>query len=243
MKQAVIICLILCCVGFADAAQKEENTGFRNTLCMGVTLIDGNSEALQANAVIMTENDKEELSSLRAGMEANYGESTVSSNKEITVKNLRAFTSVNKMINSKMFGSMHGEVLYDDIAQIDYRATLGPGLGFCLVKNDQMSLSVENGPSYVWEKIADARDAYLGLRFAERCNLVISKVAKVWQSLEYLPKMDDSSDYLLNAELGAEAGMNARMNLRIVLQNKYDSTPGPNLEKNNLTLIAGISIK
>jgi len=37
--------------------------------------------------------------------------------------------------------------------------------------------------------------------------------------------------------------MTLRLNLRLVLQDKYDNTPGVGLEKNDLTLIGGIRIK
>ncbi len=39
-----------------------------------------------------------------------------------------------------------------------------------------------------------------------------------------------------------EAAVNTRVNLRLVLQNKYDSTPAMDLGKNDLTLIAGIGV-
>jgi hypothetical protein len=82
-----------------------------------------------------------------------------------------------------------------------------------------------------------------------------SDKAKIWQSAEYLPKANDFGDYLLSAEVGAEAAMNSRVSLRIVLQDKYDSTPaivladkndsasGSALNANDLTLIAGVAIK
>jgi len=37
--------------------------------------------------------------------------------------------------------------------------------------------------------------------------------------------------------------MNDRVSLRVVLQDKYDSTPGEGLEQNDVTLVAGIGIK
>lgn len=242
MKKSVIAAMCICSVHIVAVAQEAETGGCKNTLGAGVTLTDGNSETLQANAALLTEGEKEGLGSIRAGVEANYGESTVASNKETTVENIRAFASVKKTITARTFGSISADVLYDDVAQIDYRATLGPGLGFYAIKNDRTSLSVEAGPSYVWEKVADTTDDYLALRFAERYDHALSTTAKLWQSLEYLPKADDFSDYLMTAEVGAEAALNARINLRMVLQDKYDSTPGVGLEKNDLSLIAGISL-
>jgi len=227
----------------AGIAQADGTNQFKTTLSAGATMTDGNSDTKQANASLVTEGEKEGLGSVRAGIEANYGQNTVSNQDNTTVNNARFFANVKKTITPKTFGYLDGSVLHDEIADIDYRATLGPGLGVYLVKNDRTSLSVEAGPSYVWEKVEGVSDDYLALRFAERLDQALGASAKLWQSAEYLPKADDFGDYLLNTELGVQAAMTTRVSLRVVLQDKYDSTPGTGLEKSDLTLIAGIGVK
>ena len=134
-------------------------------------------------------------------------------------------------------------MLYDDIALIDYRATLGPGLGAYLVKNDQRTLTLEAGPSYVWEKVDGASNDYLALRFAERYTCQALKNAKLVQSLEYMPEAEDFDNYLLVGEIGVEAAMSDRLSLRVVLQDKYDNTPAAGKERNDLSLIAGLGLQ
>lgn len=242
---------VAACGLIAATASAQEQGPFTTSLSLGATLNDGNSETMQANASLVTEGEKKGLGSLRAGVEANYGETTtrttdnsgaITESTDTTIENARIFAGAKKTITELTFGSLNADVLYDDISKIDYRATLGPGLGLYVIKNDRTSLSVETGPSYIWEKVADVSDDYLAIRFAERCDYAFSNTAKVWQSLEYLPKADDFDDYLMNAELGAEAALNSRLNLRLVLQNKYDSTPGPGLEENDLSLVGGIGL-
>ena len=219
-----------------------DTDGFKNTFTAGLALTDGNSETMQINSALITEGEKERLGSLRAGLEGNYGESKVDGVKETTVENARLFANVKKTITRRTFAFLDGSLLYDDIAQIDYRGVIAPGVGVYLIKNAQTALFVEAAPAYVWEKVVDETDDYPAFRFAERIEHEFSPVTRVWQSMEYLPKADDFKDYLLNSELGAEAALNSRMKLRIVLQNKYDSTPGDDLKKNDLALIAGISL-
>ncbi len=224
---------------------------FETKLSIGATLTDGNSETMQANSSLITEGEKEGLGSVRAGIEANYGETTTrttdaegvgSENSDTTIKNANIFAGAKKTITELTFWSINASTLYDDIAGIDYRATLAPGLGFYLVKNDTTSLSVEAGPAYIREKVSGVTDNYMALRIGERFDYAFSETAKVWQSAEYLPKADDFGDYLLNVEVGAEAALNTSMSLRLVLQNKHDSTPGDGLEKNDLVLIGGIGV-
>ena len=251
MTRVLVIWSVLALAGSALAtekkaaqAEKEDGAatppGLKTTLNVGLTLTDGNSETLGANGSLVTEGEKEGLGSVLAGVEANYGESTVDEVKDTTVNNAKAYANAKKTLSEKTFAYLDGSMLFDDIALIDYRATLGPGLGAYLVKTDMHTLSVEAGPSYVWEKVDGASDDYLALRFAERGTCQISQTAKLLESLEYLPEAVDVGSYLLNGEVGAEASMTERVSLRVVLQDKYDSTPAADTERNDLSLIAGL---
>ncbi len=237
--------------GYASAA---ETALFTNNLSVGVTMTSGNSDTMQANASLISEGEKTGLGSVRAGMEANYGESTVEEKADVdgtitvkeiddtTVKNAKLFGNVKKTASELAFGYVDGSILYDEIALIDYRVTIGPGLGAYVVKNEKASLSAEIGPSYIWERVSELNDSYLALRVGERFTYNINDTASIWQSLEYLPKTTDFGDYLINAEFGVESALNRRISLRIVLQDKYDSIPGEDLEMNDLTLIAGLGV-
>ena len=77
---------------------------------------------------------------------------------------------------------------------------------------------------------------------AERLDWTVFSTAKIWQSLEFLPRADALNDYLLQTELGAETALNGRLSFRVVLQNKYDRIPGAGLEKNDLGLLTGMSL-
>lgn len=240
-RKCLPVLLAIGCLAI-NVAQSQETMSFTNKLSAGITLTDGNSKTLQANASFITEGEKAELGSIRAGIEANYGEATVKDEKDTTVNNARAFANAKKKITPRTFGYLDASILRDDIAEIDYRLAVGPGLGVYLVKNEKMSFSVETGPSYITEKVDGASCDYLALRIAERIDFALSTTAKIWQSAEYLPKPDDFDDYLMNAELGIEATMTTRLNLRLVLQDKYDNVPAAGLKQNDLALIAGISL-
>ncbi|MFO7871406.1 MAG: DUF481 domain-containing protein [Kiritimatiellia bacterium] len=236
----MFICLSVFSAGLCIAA--EENGVFNHTFSLGVTLTDGNSDTLQADASLVTEWEKDGFGSIRAGVQGNYGESTVNSNKETTVENARAFAGLKKNAGERIFASFSSEALYDEIASVDYRAVAGLGAGFYSVKNAETDLSLEAGPSYVWEEVAGQSDDYFALYFEERFEHRISKTAKIWQSVRYTPKADDFDDYLLNGEMGVEAAISARSSIRVLVRDGYDSTPGPGLQKNDVSLITGISM-
>ncbi|HPY62663.1 MAG TPA: DUF481 domain-containing protein [Kiritimatiellia bacterium] len=226
----------------AKAAEKPTaKPAFATTLNAGLTMTDGNSETLAANASLVTEGEKEGLGSVRAGVEGNYGESTVNDEKETTVENAKVFANVKKTLTPRTFAVLDGSVLYDDVALVDYRVTLGPGLGVYLVKSDKHELSLEIGPSYVWEKVDGVTDDFLALRIAERGSCQITDNTKFVQSVECVPNTEDFNDYLITAEAGVETAMSERWSLRVVLQDKYDSTPAADAEHNDISLIAGVA--
>ena len=265
MKKYLLIAAALALAASAAAAEKkagkdeagaEAPAGLATALNAGLTLTDGNSETLAANVGLKTEGAQEGLGSVLAGAEFNYGESTVQTktvdeagvetveeNDEKTVENAKLFANVKKTLSPRTFLSLDGTAAYDDVADVDYRATLGPGLGAYLVKNDQRELTLEAGPAYLWEKVGGARNDYLALRFAERYVCQALKNAKLVQSLEYLPEAEDFDNYLLVGEIGVEAAMSDRLSLRVVLQDKYDNTPAEGKERNDLSLIAGLGIQ
>lgn len=242
---AVSFVSVLVAAALAGAQEKPAG-GFKNTLSLGATMTDGNSETLQVNASLVSEGEKPGLGSIRMGIEANYGESTINSNKDTTVKNAKAFLNVKKTFSPKTFGSLDASCLRDEIASINYRITVGPGLGAYFVKTEKAALSVEVGPTYVWEEVevggTNVTDNYFAIRFFEMASWAFSTGSKAWQSAEYLPKASDFNDYLLNAEIGVEAPLSAGVNLRLVLQDKYDSTPADDKVPNDLALVAGVNI-
>ena len=265
MKKYLLIAAALALAASAAAAEKkagkdeagaEAPAGLATALNAGLTLTDGNSETLAANVGLKTEGEQEGLGSVLAGAEFNYGESTVKTKTvdeagvetieetdEKTVENAKVFANAKKTLSPRTFLSLDGTAAYDDVADIDYRATLGPGLGAYLVKNERRELSLEAGPAYLWEKVGGVRDDYLALRFAERYVCQALKNAKLVQSLEYLPEAEDFDNYLLIGEIGLEAAMSDRLSLRVVLQDKYDNTPAEGKERNDLSLIAGIGFQ
>ncbi len=247
MKQGIIGLgvMVMTALAAAQAGLAAEQKAFTHTFSLGATITDGNSESRQGNATWLTEGAKEGLGAIRLGAEGNYGESRPANGGSLdkTIENAKAFVNVKKTLSPMTYAAGDVSYLYDNIALIDYRITVGPGLGAFLVKNDATQVSVEAGPGYVFERVDGQDDSYLALRVVERAEYKLSATARVWESVEYMPNTERFSNYLVTSELGAEAALNATLNLRLVLQDKYDSQPADDKEKNDLTIIAGVSVK
>lgn len=230
-------------IGLAGAATAQGETKTENGLNAGLSLTEGNSETLSANVSLTLAGEKEGFGSYRSGAEGNYGESTVDEATRRTVGNGKAYGNVRRTLSERMFVSLDGVALFDEVAEIDYRITLGPGLGVYLLKNDRLILSLEAGPSYVWEDVGGLPNNYLAMRLAQRLDVRLSPTAKLWESVEVLPDSSDFGSYLITGEIGLEASVTERVVLRVVLQDKFDSEPAAGLEKNDLALISGLGVR
>ncbi|MCF7837122.1 MAG: DUF481 domain-containing protein [Candidatus Marinimicrobia bacterium] len=243
--------VILTGLGWVNAVTGAGTDVWQTGLNLGATLTEGNAESQQWNLGVLTEGERPGLGAIRAGLEGHYAENKprraadaaaedTGRERVTTMNKALGFINVQKELPRHWFAALDLAGLHDDLAEIAYRVTLSPGLGYHLLKTETRTLLLETGPAYIWDKVAGAREEYLAWRLAQRFEQQVSESARIWQSLEYLPKADDFSAALLNAELGAEAALNQRLNLRLVVQHRYDSEPGANLEKNDLIVLAGI---
>jgi len=73
----------------------------------------------------------------------------------------------------------------------------------------------------------------------------LSDRARVWQTAEFLPQVDDLNNYIINAEVGIEADLNTtgKLALRAYLQDTYNNVPAKGREKNDAKLVAAIAYK
>lgn len=199
----------------------------------GLSLTDGNSETLNLNVGVTAEQGDEE-NNLKLGAAYNYGETE----SDTTVDNAQALAEYRKVLSGDTYGYAAASFLNDDIAGIDYRFLVGPGLGQYLVRNDLTTLGAEVGAAWVIEDAGDSND-YVALRLAQNLEHQLSETAKLFESIEYLPEFEDFDNYLINGQIGIEAEINADLSLRVVFQDRYDSTPAPGKDENDLSLIAG----
>lgn len=222
----------------AIAAQAADP--FVPALNLGVSMTEGNSETLAANLGVLTgTGEADDANRTRLGAEWNYGET----GDENTVQNAQGKAVYERALSDVTYGYGSVGIFHDDIADIQYRVPVSVGLGYVAWQDEAAKLILEAGPAYVFEKVADESNDYLALRAAEGYVRDLSKTSRLWQTLEYLPEVEDFGNYLLNFEIGAEADMNSKAALRVVFKDRYDSDPAEGTDENDLQLLAGLSYK
>jgi putative salt-induced outer membrane protein YdiY len=204
----------------------------------GLTLTKGNSDTMLANLGVTT-TKKWTANEISLGASMTYGEVSGVQN----VNNYNGNAQYNRLFSERLYGGLKLNATKDDIANIDYRLTLSPLLGYYFLKEPATQLSAEVGPSYVIEKLGATSRSYAGLRLGERFEHKFSDRAKLWQTAEFIPQVDQFSQYLINVELGVDSTITKQVSLRAVLQDNYNSKPAVGRKANDLRLITGIAYK
>jgi len=211
---------------------------WESTANVGFSLTRGNSKTVLANAGLQTskkwENDDVTIS---AGMA--LGENNGVRNLE----NYQAMMQYNHTFKGPFYGGLRVQGVHDEIANLDYRLSISPLAGWHAIKKEKTRLSLEVGPSVVFEKLGGVDKTYLGLRVGERFEHKFNDRAKMWQSADWTPQVDRFSKYVLNFELGVDAAITSSLSLRTVLQDVYDSKPAPGRKNNDIRLVTGVAYK
>lgn len=232
---SIAVAVLLGVAPFTVAAEGE----WEGTVAAGVNVTSGNSDTMTINGSISAENagvDNE----IRLGASGNFGESEVNGVDETTTQNAKAYIAYKyKFDRSYLYSD--NSILNDEIADINYRLIVGAGLGYRVIESDSAKLGLELGVAYMSEALSGASsDDSVLLRAAGRHDQTLSETAKCWLSAEYLPRADDTKDYLLNGEAGIEAALNSTLSLRVVVQDRYDSTVPDGREHNDLSVISAL---
>lgn len=201
-----------------------------------LALADGNSDsltyALQVRATYENGTTEGTL-----GADWHYSESAGVS----ATDSFRLYGQQNRFISDRVYLGLNGSYLTDHIADLNYRVDIGAGLGSYSIKNEQTSLAFEIGPGFAWESQGGISRDLITVRFFQRLKHQISDQTKLWQTAIFSPNIDHFGDYRLTTEAGIETTLNNQWALRSSLRYQYDKTPATDRQRNDLSLLLGLS--
>jgi putative salt-induced outer membrane protein YdiY len=243
------ILLIGAAVAKAEDPAPEAKKSWETTAAAGLTITRGNRDTVLATAGLNTSRkwDKDEVA---FGINGGYGadkDNSVSNSTSVVNNNfIQGFAQYNRLFTEKFYGGLRLDGSYDGIANLDYRITISPLAGYYLIKSTNTTLAVEVGPSAVAEQFSGQdSDVYLGIRFAQRFEHKLTDSTKLWQSVSYVPQVDDwTANYVVTLVVGIDTAITKKWSLRVLFQDIYTSQPAPSSTSyNELRLIAGTSYK
>ena len=237
----------------ADEAKEDDKEAWHGSIALGISVVTGNSDstlfALGIKADRVRKVDEWHLS-----LDGTYGRSDGDKSTEI----LHGAANYRRTMDTRWYWTVVTDATHDGVANVEYRVFLGPGAGYFFIKSDKTRLSLEAGPSYVWEKtdvlhpaiaapnpdrVTSEENDYLAVRVAERFERQLSEKSKVWQQTEWLPQVDEFDNYLLITEVGVEAALNSKLSLRVVGTHRYDNITEDERRHYDIALVTSVAYK
>src|SRR6185312_9932969 len=220
---------------------------WESSVSAGATLTRGNSDTFLGTLTAAT-GKKWDQNELAFGADAAYGTTKDNTTRQETTsaETVHGFGQYNRLFSERLYGYGRLEGLHDGVAGIRYRLSLGVGPGYYFIKTKTTQLSAEAGPGYIVQKLAGKdSQSYATLRFGEKFNQELSDRARMWQTAEILPQVDDFNNFIVNFEIGVEADLNSskKLSLRVYLDDTYNNVPAPGRQKNDMKLVAAVAYK
>ncbi len=233
--------------GHAQVTLKPDGV-WRYLFTAGANLSSGNNESttlnLSGDAARVTDYDKLTVT----GQVAH-----ASNNGNTTTERYSLGSQYNRDFNPRWFGFGSGDVLRDELANIDMRYSVAGGVGHHLIKRDGLTFDVSGGLGYTNDQFVTprfvngaVRDEYgrMELVLAEESNHRISQSTTFRQRLALYPNLRDSGDYRASLDTNISVAMTRSMNLTAGLTYRYNSDPGiPGLKKGDLAFVTGVSYR
>ena len=85
-------------------------------------------------------------------------------------------------------------------------------------------------------------DSYFTIGLGAAAGIYLPYDSKFDWRFDYLPAIDDFSDYLIRNEAGLSIPLWDPISAKIALLDEYDSTPAEDADKNSLYFILGASV-
>ena len=233
---------------------------WESSASLNLTATSGNSESLLFGGSILAKG-KWDRNELALGADLTYGQTSTENvsngqlikTKSTSAENYGAFVQYNRLVwDDRGYLLAHADGRQDKVADVLYRFTLSPGLGYYLIKQKTLEVSGEAGPGIVFEKLKGSPEAdYLTLRLAEKAKWTINDRSRIFQDIEFLPKVDNFNDFVVNGSVKIETDISKALALGVTFQDTFRSEPAlipgtlPELhrKKNDLKILAGVTYK
>ena len=148
-------------------------------------------------------------------MDATYGRAAVNNVSSENAEQLRGTAQYNRLMTQRLYAFARMEAFHDGIADIQYRVMLNPGAGYYLIKSQENGVEPGGrGPGYQIERLDSEAQDFVTLRTGEKFHMELSDRARTWQSVEWVPQVDEFDNYTVNFEVGIEADLSQNENSR-----------------------------
>lgn len=217
------------------AKSKRPDRAWHGEVELGATGYRGNTDSDLLMLKLKNER-KTEVSKWTLGARGYFGNSEGERNRE----NAGVDVNYRHDLPGRLYYAAEARYYYDALADLDYQATALLSLGYDLLESDDTLLAVEAGPAYIVEKKGGDIKEFVAARLAVSVDHLINERVLLWERIEYLPALNDTTFYLVLAEVGVESSLTTLLRFRTAVQLRYDSAPAEDKEEADLFMTASL---
>jgi putative salt-induced outer membrane protein YdiY len=212
------------------------------SLTIGGLVTRGNSDTSNLNiAADAMHRRKDDRFSLAGGYFFGRESDPDTGDKSTTVDNWFGSAKYDYFFSKKMYGYGLVRVEHDAIADLNLRVSPGAGVGYQWHESPIWNFSTEVGLAWVYEDYSTGgTDDHVAARLAYHYDRKLNDKVSFINNVEYLPSLRDTSDYNLNADAGLRATLSGNMFADFKFEWRYDATPAPGSESNDLRYVLGV---
>lgn len=226
--------------GIAHAQTSTQPDGiWRGALGAGLSATRGNtnSATYTVNGDLVKQTHKYKFSSYVQGVS---GSRDVDGRTERSADQQRGGVLYNRDFNAHKFGFGSLDLERNKLIQLDLRSVVAAGVGYHLIKRDDLTFDISTGPAYNREQYStQTRDATEWL-LAEESTQQVTPTVSFRQRISFYPNLSDTGEYRAVLDAGVVFKVNSRWNATVTLNNRYQSNPLPGVKTNDFLFVTGI---
>ncbi|MCC5870794.1 MAG: DUF481 domain-containing protein [Gammaproteobacteria bacterium] len=219
-----------------DAAVDRPGDRWQSRLTYGLNISTGNTD---------TENHSLRASStLRRGPWRHQGNADLDLKKDsgtTTREQYRVGYQLDWFFRENWFAFGSSEYFQDELRGVDYRVTLGGGLGHQFWDNTLGALSLEGGISEVIEKVGGESDNNRALRAGLDYNrFYMGKRLELFHGSELLVLAERDRGEILKTSTGVRYALNSFLSTNFRVDFDHETEPSPGRKKSDLVYVIGV---
>ncbi|MCC5888176.1 MAG: DUF481 domain-containing protein [Gammaproteobacteria bacterium] len=219
-----------------DAAVDRPGDRWQSRLTYGLNISSGNTD---------TENHSLRASStLRRGPWRHQGNADLDLKKDsgaTTREQYRVGYQLDWFFREDWFAFGSSEYFQDKLRDVDYRVTLGGGLGYQFWDTTLGALSLEGGISEVIEKVGGESDNNRALRLGLDYNrFYMGKRLELFHGSELLVLAERDRGEILKTSTGVRYALNSFLSTNLRLDFDHETKPSPGRKKSDVVYVIGV---
>lgn len=128
-------------------------------------------------------------------------------------------------------------------AGISRRFEQGLGVSWSAVSSERQQWKLEGGANRAQQRALDGASAdFTSVRGATSYRYNFSSAAYVFEIFEYLPNLEESSDYRINSETGVVAPLSRHLALKVGYTARFDNLPEPGRRRSDRIFTTGVQL-